>query len=225
MFPFPQIGQILPALTSVRIYGRTSPSHTYQVSGRCSTLRGHALPATEDPPKFYPRSSRPLGVPGDSGAWIVDRPHGRLCGHILAWSERKQVAYICPMEVLLLDIAETLDARDVRLPGGRAIISIPRRGADVDVDEEEEEEEEVIEISDLEEWSEEDEDGQMARLREVHEIDVDSDEDLGGGSGGGGAAGGGSRRGSKRVSSVRFSQHDRGSGERVLAADLDKMHL
>ncbi|KAI1768923.1 hypothetical protein GGR53DRAFT_462004 [Hypoxylon sp. FL1150] len=215
-----QIGQILPALTSVRIYGRVSPSHTYQVSGRCSTLRGHPLPATEDPPRFYPRSSRPLGVPGDSGAWIVDRPHGRLCGHILAWSERKQVAYICPMEVLLLDMAETLDARDVRLPGGRTIISNPGRDAD-------EEDEEVIEISDLDEWSEEDEDGgHIPRLQEVHEIEVDSDEDSGGRGGGEG-----SRRGSKRILSARreqrFSQHqhDRGSSERVLAADIDKMHL
>ncbi|XXH05260.1 hypothetical protein Hte_011685 [Hypoxylon texense] len=203
-----QIGQILPALTSVRIYGRTSPSHTYQVSGRCSTLRGRALPATEDPPKVYPRSSRPLGVPGDSGAWIVDRPHGRLCGHILAWSGRKQVAYICPMEVLLLDIAETLDARDVRLPGGKTIISFAGRGG-------EEEEEEVVEISDLDEWSEEDEDHQIPRLQEVHEINIpDTPQDA--------------RGDSKRLPSVRREQrfsHDHSPSDRALAADMDKMHM
>ncbi|KAI1769990.1 hypothetical protein F4818DRAFT_281294 [Hypoxylon cercidicola] len=198
-----QIGQILPVLTSVRIYGRTSPSHTYQVSGRCSTLRGHALPATEDPPKVYPRSSRPLGVPGDSGAWIVDRPHGRLCGHILAWSERKQVAYICPMEVLLLDIAETLDARDVRLPGGKTIVSTAAHDVDEEV---------VVDISDLDEWSEEE---QIPQLQEVHKIDVpDTPKDP--------------KEESKRLSAVKREQrfgHDRGSSGRVLAADMDKMHL
>ncbi|KAI0165459.1 hypothetical protein GGR52DRAFT_558787 [Hypoxylon sp. FL1284] len=197
-----QTGQILPALTSVRIYGRTSPSHTYQVSGRSSTARAHALPATEDPPKAYPRSSRPLGVPGDSGAWIVDRPNGRLCGHILAWSERKQVAYICPMEVLLFDIAETLDARDVRLPGGKTIVGIS------------ESDEEVIEISDLDEWSEE----EGERLREVHEISggntpTDTMDPVG-------APG--------RLASIKREQRSsrgHGSSDRVLSADMDKMHL
>lgn len=101
-----QTGTILPALTSVKIYGRTSPSHTYQIRGTTSA----------------PRSNRPaalpMGVPGDSGAWVVDRRRGHLCGHVLAWSERKRVAYICPMDVLLRDILETLDAGEVRLPGG-----------------------------------------------------------------------------------------------------------
>jgi hypothetical protein len=55
---------------------------------------------------------------GDSGAWIIERRNGQLCGHVLAWSERKQVAYICPIDVLLADIVETLDASEVRLPGG-----------------------------------------------------------------------------------------------------------
>ena len=106
-----QTGQILPALTSVKIYGRTSPSHTYQIT---------SLPvdrsSTENP--------TPMGIPGDSGAWVVDRRHGQLCGHVLAWSQRKQVAYICPMDVLLLDVAQTLEANEVRLPGGDPVISL-----------------------------------------------------------------------------------------------------
>jgi hypothetical protein len=64
-----------------------------------------------------------MGIPGDSGAWVVDRDQGAVCGHILAWSERKRVAYICPMDVLLLDIAETLEAHEIRLPGGEVIFS------------------------------------------------------------------------------------------------------
>ncbi|KAI0841462.1 hypothetical protein F5Y06DRAFT_191066 [Hypoxylon sp. FL0890] len=209
-----QMGQILPALTSVKIYGRTSPSHTYQVSGRCSKPRGYPLPATEDPPKVYPRSTLPLGIPGDSGAWVVDRPYGRLCGHVLAWSERKQVAYICPMEVLLLDIAETLEARDVRLPGGQTIIRMEREA-------EEEEVEEVVEVSDLDDWSEqgsiggdaegeEEEEGEdVPPLQEVH--GTKSTEDV---------------RASKRLSTVKREQRLGRYDERDdLAADVDKMRL
>jgi len=110
-----QAGLILPAITSVKIYGRTSPSHTYQVSGSPRTVQ-HEDGTT--------RRSLPMGIPGDSGAWVIERAHGRLCGHVLAWSERKKVAYICPMDVLLLDIAETLEAGEVRLPGGEAIVKI-----------------------------------------------------------------------------------------------------
>ena len=87
-----------------------------------------------------------LGIPGDSGAWIVDRLYGRLCGHILAWSERKQVAYICPMDVLLLDIAETLQTTDVRLPNGDILFSNSDNRADND----------VVEISGSEAWTEDD---------------------------------------------------------------------
>ncbi|KJZ76415.1 hypothetical protein HIM_04144 [Hirsutella minnesotensis 3608] len=88
-----QLGQILPSLTIVKMSGRTSPSHTYQVTSA-------------------PSSGHNMGIPGDSGAWVVDRHHGQLCGHVLAWSERKRVAYICPMDVLLLDLAQTLDASE-----------------------------------------------------------------------------------------------------------------
>lgn len=131
-----QTGQILPALTSVKIYGRASPSHTYQVSGKVSPSKPSSSSRTwvplESPHQGQgsrsgsspSTKSLPLGIPGDSGAWVIDRRNGRLAGHVLAWSERKQVAYICPMDVLLLDIAETLEAAEVRLPGGDAIIRL-----------------------------------------------------------------------------------------------------
>ncbi|KAI1121644.1 hypothetical protein F5Y10DRAFT_97005 [Nemania abortiva] len=135
-----QAGRILPALTTVKIYGRASPSHSYQVSGR---IPGISKPII--PPNQTGRGVS-LGIPGDSGAWVVDRIYGRLCGHVLAWSERKQVAYICPMEVLLLDIAETLLAADVRLPNGDAIVSIVENRGDND----------IVEISGSEAWTEDD---------------------------------------------------------------------
>ncbi|KAK4667819.1 uncharacterized protein QC764_704390 [Podospora pseudoanserina] len=109
-----QTGVILPAMVSVKIYGRVSPSETYQVSG---------TRPSPDQPRHPKQSSLPMGMPGDSGAWVVDGANGRVCGHILAWSERKKVAYICPMDVLILDIAETLEANEIRLPGGEVVYS------------------------------------------------------------------------------------------------------
>jgi hypothetical protein len=91
-----QQGRILPGMTIVKIYGRQTPSSSYQVAGK-------------------------LGVPGDSGAWVVDNEHGRACGHVLAWSSRKKVAYICPMDVLLKDIGETLNAQSISMPGGEEL--------------------------------------------------------------------------------------------------------
>jgi len=112
-----QTGTILPALTSVKIYGRQSPSHTYQITG---TVPRSTNPHTTTNAK----TTLPMGVPGDSGAWIVDRAGGStLCGHVLAWSGRKRVAYICPMDVLLRDILETLGAGEVRLPGGEGAVA------------------------------------------------------------------------------------------------------
>lgn len=135
-----QAGRILPALTTVKIYGRTSPSHSYQVSGRIPGLsRSVALPNQTG-------RGVSLGIPGDSGAWVVDRIYGRLCGHVLAWSERKQVAYICPMDVLLLDIAEALQATDVRLPNGESVVSTVDNRAEND----------IVEVSGSEAWTEDD---------------------------------------------------------------------
>ena len=109
-----QTGNILPALTSVKIYGRTSPSHTYQIA---------SLSSSQSSPSS-PQDTIPIGIPGDSGAWVVDKHDGQLCGHVLAWSQRKHVAYICPMDVLLVDIAQTLEASEIRLPGGDVVVSL-----------------------------------------------------------------------------------------------------
>ena len=118
-----QSGRILPGMVIVKIYGRQTPSSSYQVAGK-------------------------LGVPGDSGAWVVDNEQGRACGHVLAWSSKKKVAYICPMDVLLRDIGETLNANSISFPCGEEIYSpaspsasIPtllalRTDADVDVSDE-----------------------------------------------------------------------------------------
>jgi hypothetical protein len=55
-------------------------------------------------------------VPGDSGAWIYNASTSQLCGHVLAWSDKRKTAYIAPMEVLFDDIKKTLDAEHVSLP-------------------------------------------------------------------------------------------------------------
>jgi len=109
-----QTGQILQTVASVKLYKRMTPSQLYQVSGSPSegsgndgvSLRAHVM-----------------GMPGDSGAWVVERHQGLLCGHILAFSQRKRITYICPMDVLLHDIAETLEADEIRLPGGDVVKS------------------------------------------------------------------------------------------------------
>ncbi|KAM3512047.1 hypothetical protein MY11210_004307 [Beauveria gryllotalpidicola] len=122
-----QHGQILPALCSVKIYGRVSPSHTYQVAS----------------PDAGPRAAAAMGIPGDSGAWIVATGDGALCGHVLAWSARKRVAYMCPMDVLLLDMAQTLNAWEVRLPGGEPVVVLEEEEGDAKLEEEAKKEEEV----------------------------------------------------------------------------------
>lgn len=48
---------------------------------------------------------------------MFDKSTGRVCGHVLAWSEKSRTAYIAPMQVLLEDIARTLGASKVTLPG------------------------------------------------------------------------------------------------------------
>ncbi|KAI6589270.1 hypothetical protein MCOR06_005531 [Pyricularia oryzae] len=106
-----QSGRILPTIVSVKIYGRQTASHSYQIS------------STPSLQQMRTSMHRPMGIPGDSGAWIIERGgSGRLCGHVLAWSDRKRVAYLCPMDMLLLDMAETLEAAEVRLPGGDVIV-------------------------------------------------------------------------------------------------------
>ncbi|KAK6069941.1 het-s domain protein [Seiridium cupressi] len=113
-----QTGKILPAIASIKVYGRTSMSHTYQVSSKASTNSVPALgPLSSSAINTRTIPGVSLGIPGDSGAWIIDRRKGQLCGHVLAFSHRKQVAYISPIDILIKDIAETLDASEVRLGG------------------------------------------------------------------------------------------------------------
>ena len=99
-----QSGRILPGRVIIKIYGRQTPSSSYQVAGK-------------------------LGVPGDSGAWVIDNEQGRACGHVLAWSSKKKVAYICPMDVLLHDIGETLQAKSISFPGGEDISAVTSASA------------------------------------------------------------------------------------------------
>ncbi|KAE8413157.1 hypothetical protein BDV36DRAFT_269234 [Aspergillus pseudocaelatus] len=87
-----QTGQISRAMTIVKLHGRQTFSTSFCVDGN-------------------------FGVPGDSGAWVFEKSTGRVCGHVLAWSEKSHTAYIAPMEVMLEDIARTLDATYVSLPG------------------------------------------------------------------------------------------------------------
>jgi len=88
-----QGGIIGEAMSSVRIYRRSSFSRSWHVVGN-------------------------FGVGGDSGAWVIDNDQGLVCGHVLAWCDRNAIAYICPMEVLLEDIKRTLNAKKICLPGG-----------------------------------------------------------------------------------------------------------
>ncbi|OJJ50541.1 hypothetical protein ASPZODRAFT_85970 [Penicilliopsis zonata CBS 506.65] len=87
-----QSGSISRAMTIVKLHGRQSFSTSFCVNGN-------------------------FGVPGDSGAWVFDKATGRVCGHVLAWSEKSRTTYIAPMEVMLEDIARTLNATHVSLPG------------------------------------------------------------------------------------------------------------
>ena len=56
-----------------------------------------------------------FGVPGDSGAWIIDNATGGLCGHVSSYSESQQYGVLAPMEAQLHDMEETLCA-NVALP-------------------------------------------------------------------------------------------------------------
>lgn len=92
-------GTILPAMRLVRMPGRVSPSHSWQVRGR-------------------------FGPGGDSGAWVLDSKTGGVCGHVLAYSEASGVAYIAPMDVMMQDMQRTLGKR-VALPGQAAETAMP----------------------------------------------------------------------------------------------------
>lgn len=95
-------GKISAGMTSVKIYGRKTPSQSYEV--KCTEKAGNML-----------------GIPGDSGAWIIENETARVCGTVLAWSSRKRVAYISPMDIQLEDIAKVLDAGKVSLASGEVV--------------------------------------------------------------------------------------------------------
>ncbi|KAI5290505.1 hypothetical protein KEM54_001343 [Ascosphaera aggregata] len=91
-----QSGKISRAMTLLKMHGRQSFSTSFSIDGN-------------------------FGVPGDSGAWVFDRTTGRVCGHVLAWSEKCRTAYIAPMEILLADISRALGAKSVVLPGSQQL--------------------------------------------------------------------------------------------------------
>ncbi|KAI0128289.1 hypothetical protein BJ170DRAFT_594147 [Xylariales sp. AK1849] len=156
-----QTGLILPAIASVKIYGRTSLSTTYEVSGRVSNA-DKSDPDHNAATNMRKVTGVSLGIPGDSGAWIIERRSGQLCGHVLAWSQRKQVAYICPMEILLKDIAETLEASEIRLPGGEPVYSGPAQVEEVSDEDD---------LGDL--VDDEDDEAQLARSMRTLAADLD----------------------------------------------------
>lgn len=86
-----KVGRISPAMSLLKLPGRQSFSASFTVEGG-------------------------MGVPGDSGAWVYSEERRELCGHILAWSDALNMAYISPMEVLFDDLKERLNAKEVRLP-------------------------------------------------------------------------------------------------------------
>ncbi|KAB8301614.1 hypothetical protein EYC80_003455 [Monilinia laxa] len=61
------------------------------------------------------------------GAWVLERVDdisagpgnnsGRIAGSVLAWSQRKNVGYICPMWISILDMASSLKCQNIGLPG------------------------------------------------------------------------------------------------------------
>ncbi|KAK5078651.1 hypothetical protein LTR64_002934 [Lithohypha guttulata] len=86
-----QVGKISPALSLLKLPGRRTFSASFTVEGG-------------------------MGLPGDSGAWVYSEEKRELCGHILAWSDALNIAYIAPMEVLFEDLKVRLAAKEIRLP-------------------------------------------------------------------------------------------------------------
>lgn len=117
-----QTGVILPAMTMVKMPGRISLSHSWQVRGNFGGMflfqsLFWILPGSRNENRQFHLCSLLMFslVGGDSGAWVMDNASGRVCAHVLAWSPRNNMAYIAPMEVLLDDMAHTLGAK-VTLP-------------------------------------------------------------------------------------------------------------
>lgn len=99
--------------------------------GRTSGLKSGVVSSTMELVKISGRSTfsaswtiaGEFGIGGDSGAWVVSNEDGGVCGHVLA--SRKGRTYICPMDLLLEDIKQTLGAREVTLPVGGAVKTSP----------------------------------------------------------------------------------------------------
>ncbi|KAF2490603.1 hypothetical protein BU16DRAFT_159462 [Lophium mytilinum] len=95
----------------VHWYGRTSGLQSGVIS---STMRQVRFYGRETFAALWSVSGGAKG--GDTGAWVID-DRSRVCGYLIATSEAKQVAYMCPMEVVMEDIKQTLGAESVCLPG------------------------------------------------------------------------------------------------------------
>jgi hypothetical protein len=104
-------------MTYVKMHGRESFSSSWFVEGGFGGMKPPLKEAL--PPLLLLRlylHPDMTTVPGDSGAWIYNASTSQLCGHVLAWSDKRKTAYIAPMEVLFEDIKKTLDAEHVSLP-------------------------------------------------------------------------------------------------------------
>lgn len=108
-----QPGQISKAMTLVKLHGRQSFSISFCVDGNF----GCKFSQPPNAPYHQGTLTNPSLAPGDSGAWVFDKSTGHVCGHVVAWSERNHTAYIAPMDILLEDIARTLNANQISLPG------------------------------------------------------------------------------------------------------------
>lgn len=113
-------GRIGLMMEFVKMAGRRSWTESWTVHGGTGSPSAPMGGSNQDSQACMPQ----LGTPGDSGAWIVDNDEGRVCGHVLAWSEKKQVAYIAPMEVLLSDMRRVLGTDSIVLPGQDVSLSV-----------------------------------------------------------------------------------------------------
>lgn len=109
--------------TSVRNSGDLACAKVHCL-GRTSGLKTGVVSSTMELVKIYGRHTfsaswtiaGEFGIGGDSGAWVISNEDGGVCGHVLA--SRKGRTYICPMDLLLDDIKQTLGATEVALPVG-----------------------------------------------------------------------------------------------------------
>lgn len=103
----------LPGL-AVHSIGRTSGLGSGTLSNSMRWVRFHGRRTFS---QVWSVIASDFGQGGDSGAWVVDNIEGRVCGHVLAWSNRFGVAYVAPMDVMIEDMRRTLGATRIALPG------------------------------------------------------------------------------------------------------------